>query len=208
MPETVNANEKTSMTITSQLLDIDGVAVPGSVLDVMMITIHHFNDRSLRIRSSDDALADSRITIGEDGILNWEVRPYETQIIQPDVVAFGRSERHRAVFEFMYESASVGTLTNPFSTVLDSKTITVNHPSHGLLVRDNIYFIGTDDVGGLDIGGQYIVRTVVDPDTYTIAHFDQAVATEANGGGTPDWFANGKAGSAEVLMNIKRFDPV
>ena len=208
MPDTVNANEKTSMTITSQLLDIDGAAVPGSVLDVMMITIHHFNDRSLRIRSSDDALADPKITISEAGILNWEVRPYETQIIQPDAVGFGKTERHRAVFEFMYESASVGVLTNPFSTTLGSKTITVNHPSHGLLVRDNVYYIGTEDVGGLDIGGQYIVRTVIDPDNYTITHFDAATATEAAGGGTPDWYANGKAGSAEVLMNIKRFDPV
>lgn len=208
MTDTVNANEKTSMTITSQLLDIDGVAVPGSVLDVMMITIHHFNDRSLRIRSSDDVLSDSRITIDESGLLNWEVRPYETQIIQPDLVAFGRNEKHRAVFEFMYESASVGVLNNPFSTVEGSKTITVNHPSHGLLVRDNVYYIGTEDVGGLDIGGQYIVRTVIDPDTYTITHFDDATSTEIDGGGLPDWYANGKSGSAEVLMNIKRFDPV
>lgn len=62
------------------------------------------------------------------------------------------------------------TLTDPFTTTRGSKTITVNDPSHGLAVRNNVNFSGASYLAGITIDGDYDVQSVIDDDNYTISH--------------------------------------
>jgi hypothetical protein len=79
------------------------------------------------------------------------------------------------------------TLSNPFSTVISTKTVTVHDTSHGASVGDYVTFTSTASVGGLTISGEYSVTTVVDANSYTITAASNATSTVAyppGGGGT------------------------
>lgn len=208
MANKITANEKTSLIVTGQFVDEDGDGLPFSDIDVVMLSIYLTSDRLQRIRSSDDLRNDPDFVVDEDGNLTWNVRPFETEILDPDNVGIGSIEQHTSFIEFAWNSPRAGTVTNPFSTVADSKTITVSLTNHALVARNNVYFLPGSNVGGLDIGGHYIVRSVVDADNFTIEHFDAATSTVNNAGGSVDWYANGNADSIDIDMQIKRLDPV
>jgi len=64
------------------------------------------------------------------------------------------------------------------STAAGSQTVTITDPAHGAQVGDRIFITPDVVVGGLTIGGEYAVFTVVDVDHYTIVD-NQAAAGDA-----------------------------
>jgi hypothetical protein len=202
----IKANEKTSLVITGQLVDEDGAGIPKFAFDVVFITIYLAGDRTKLIRSSDDLLADPGFVIDSEGNLTWNVRPFETQILNPRT-PLGSSEKHAVYIEFGWNAPVVRQLAAPFATVAGSPIVTVTDPAHGLQVDDHVYFNAPDPVGGLDMGGIEIITAVLDADRYTFQHRTAAASTETGGGPTVV-YCNGKSGSVEASMSIKRVDPV
>lgn len=208
MSDKIKANEKTSLTVTGQFVDEEGDGLSRNVFDVLMLSIYLKTDRTRRIRSSDDVLDDGGFTIDGNGDFTWSVRPFETEILDPARVRIGSVELHVALFEFAWESPRAGIVADAFSTVTGSNLVTVTLPGHNLQARDNVYFMPTVDVGGLDLGGHYVIREVLNANAITVEHFDSATASVAGAGGPVEWFANGKAGSQSIEMQIRRVDPV
>jgi len=82
---------------------------------------------------------------------------------------------------------AVVTLTNPFSTVSGSTTVTVHQVANGVVVNDFVTFSGASTVAGLDLNNTYQVLEVIDVDSYTITASAQASSTVVyppGGGGT------------------------
>ena len=77
----------------------------------------------------------------------------------------------------------IDTLTNPFSTVSGSNSVTVTDGSYNPNVGDYVYFSGATAVGGLTLNGEFIVQTVTSATTYTVGSLNTATST-ATGGGT------------------------
>jgi hypothetical protein len=78
---------------------------------------------------------------------------------------------------------STEILTNPFTTVDGSKTVTVTDISHGGITGDFVTFSGANTVGGLNLNGEYQI-TYVNANTYTIQSATAATSSVAAGGGT------------------------
>jgi hypothetical protein len=74
-------------------------------------------------------------------------------------------------------------LTNPFTTVSGSTTVTVTDAGYNPSVGDYINFSGASIVGGLLIDGEYSVTAVLSGTTYTIQAI-AAASSSATGGGT------------------------
>jgi hypothetical protein len=79
--------------------------------------------------------------------------------------------------------AGTSTLTNPFTTVNTSKTVTVTQAAHGLTTGTFVTYSGASAVGGITINGEYQL-TVVSINTYTIQSATAATSTAGPGGGT------------------------
>ena len=74
-------------------------------------------------------------------------------------------------------------LTNPFSTVNLSKTVTVTDSSYSPSVGDTVIFSGASAVGGITINGSYVITSIVSTSKYTITA-SSAATSAATGGGT------------------------
>ena len=77
---------------------------------------------------------------------------------------------------------STVTLTNPFTTVSGSATVTVTAVAHGATTGTFVTFSGATAVGGLTLNGEYQI-TVLTVDSYTITAASNA-SSPATGGGT------------------------
>jgi hypothetical protein len=75
------------------------------------------------------------------------------------------------------------TLTNPFTTIATSTTVTVTDTFYSPNVGDFVIFSGASAVGGLSLNGEYQVQAVTGPTTYTITSL-VAATSSATGGGT------------------------
>ena len=75
------------------------------------------------------------------------------------------------------------TLTNPFTTVNLSKTVTVTDSSYSPSVGDTVIFSGASAVGGITINGSYVVTSIISTSKYTITS-NSAATSGATGGGT------------------------
>lgn len=201
----VKFNEKTSGTISGTIVDELGVGIDGALLETLFVTIYVQGDTAQRVRTSVDMLTDPRFAITSAGVFTWTIRAEDTQILDSDL-AIGSSEVHTVYFEFGWNSPDTGTLADPFSVTAASKTITVTHNAHGLIVGDHAVFNNAEDVGGIDLDGCYVVQTVT-VNTFTIEHQTAAATTDAGGGGGVSYFYNGKTASDELLIVTKHVDP-
>jgi hypothetical protein len=77
---------------------------------------------------------------------------------------------------------STVTLTNPFTTVNGSATVTVTDVAHGATTGTFVTFSGATAVGGLTLTGEYQI-TVLTVDSYTITAASNA-SSSVTGGGT------------------------
>jgi len=74
-------------------------------------------------------------------------------------------------------------LSNPFTTVSGSKTITVTDATYNPALGDHVNFSGASLVGGVLINGEYVVTDILSGTTYTIEVLNNA-SSSATGGGT------------------------
>jgi len=74
-------------------------------------------------------------------------------------------------------------LSNPFTTVNTSTTVTVTDVAHGALTGDFVTFSNVATVGGLDLNNEYQI-TVIDIDSYTITAATAATSSTTGGGTT------------------------
>ena len=96
-------------------------------------------------------------------------------------------------------SLAQGVLSNPFSTVIASPIVTVNHPLHGFATGNTVTFTNASPVGGLVLNGTYVV-SVVNVNSYTITAASNATATVTSGtAGTVDFVAPLPAGNVDGL---------
>lgn len=87
-----------------------------------------------------------------------------------------------------FEEVSGGTLgTDPFTTgAVNSSTVTVNIPAHGLTQGSDVTFpTSAPTVDGIGLAGTFPVSAVIDADTIVITSFiDQATVGGVTGGGS------------------------
>lgn len=81
----------------------------------------------------------------------------------------------------------LGTLTNPFTTVITETAVNVADTAHGLIVGQRVFFANASAVGGLTLNGEFEVTEVVDADNYTIESATPATSSAGPGGGTVDY---------------------
>jgi hypothetical protein len=74
-------------------------------------------------------------------------------------------------------------LSNPFTTVNTSTTVTVADVAHGALTGDFVTYSNVAPVGGLDLNNEYQI-TVIDIDSYTITAAIAATSSTTGGGTT------------------------
>jgi hypothetical protein len=102
-------------------------------------------------------------------------------------VGLGTSVKYYIYFGGVYNDVTpiyqTDTLTNPFTTVNTSKTVTVTDTSYSPNVGDYVIFSGASAVGGLTLNNEYIVQSVPTSTTYTILSATAATSS-ATGGGT------------------------
>lgn len=77
---------------------------------------------------------------------------------------------------------ATATLTNPFTTTLDSTTVLVTDVAHGALNGDFVTFSGASAVGGLNLNNEYQIAFLTE-DTYNITA-ETTASSAATGGGT------------------------
>lgn len=77
------------------------------------------------------------------------------------------------------------TLTNPFTTTLNSKSVTVNQTAHNQVAGNFVIFNNATAVGGVLVNGEYQIASVTDADNYVIT-VASAATSGATGGGTPN----------------------
>ena len=73
------------------------------------------------------------------------------------------------------------TLTNPFTTVNLSTTVTVSDTAGGYVSGDYVTFYGGSAVGGITISGEYLI-TAASANTYTITAASAATSSTTGGG--------------------------
>lgn len=79
--------------------------------------------------------------------------------------------------------ASSGVLgANPVSVTASSTTATITHTAHGLVAGRRVRLSNVQQVGGVNIAGDYTIATVPTVDTYTITLASAALATATGGG--------------------------
>jgi len=76
---------------------------------------------------------------------------------------------------------TTASLTNPFTTVNLSTTVTVAHTAHGCVTGDYVTYSNVAPVGGLDLNGEYSV-TVTGLNSYTIQSATAATSGTTGGG--------------------------
>lgn len=78
-----------------------------------------------------------------------------------------------------------------FSTIINTKTVTINDTAHGAAVGDWVNVVVPVSVGGLIIQGFYQIQTVPNANSYTITAASNATATVTNGGAVPSFNTSG-----------------
>ena len=91
-------------------------------------------------------------------------------------------ENGGAYYDITPERATV-TLTNPFTTVSGSTTVTVADANGGYIDGDFVTFSGGAAVGGITVRGEFQISKTPGANTYTIT-FTSAASSSATGGGT------------------------
>jgi len=98
----------------------------------------------------------------------------------------GTSSKYYIYFGGVYNDITpivhTSALTNPFTTVNTSKTVTVTDATYNPSVGDFVNFNGTYTVGGTTIAGDYKVITVPSSTTYTITVATAATSSTTGGG--------------------------
>jgi hypothetical protein len=78
--------------------------------------------------------------------------------------------------------AQTSTLTNPFTTVNASHTVTVTDATYSPNAGDYVVFSGASTVGGLTLNGEYVIQSILNATQYTIYSVNAATSGTTGGG--------------------------
>jgi hypothetical protein len=173
-------NELTSFQYVGQIQDSTGADQLLSATEAILLTVYDSSSKTV-LRDTEDVRNVNQVAIDAAGAITYDVRPYETQVVNTAASA-GDGEEHRMVFRFVWNSADVSSLTNAYATTNASKTVTVTQVAHGMAVTDHVVIVGGDEVGGLNMQGLHVIASVVDVNTYTFTHECPATSTDSGGG--------------------------
>lgn len=102
--------EKTTPIITATVVDEAGVAIPGSGLDTLTLTLHNADDGPgyavINGRLNQDVLNANNVTVNGAGLLTWNMQEADTTIQNQGLSPF-TPENHRAVFRWTYVSGGI-----------------------------------------------------------------------------------------------------
>lgn len=87
-----------------------------------------------------------------------------------------------------------------FSTTAGSPIVTVVDNVHGAVAGDWLNLLTTVSVGGLLLQGFYLVASVIDANTYTLAAASAALSTVTNGGAVPQFTTTNSLPKVDVLL--------
>lgn len=73
-------------------------------------------------------------------------------------------------------------LTNPFTTVNTSRTVTVTDATYSPNAGDYVIFSGASTVGGLNLNGEFVIQSVLNSTQYTITSINAATSGATGGG--------------------------
>lgn len=98
-----------------------------------------------------------------------------------------------------------GSLTDPFTTVNTTPTVTVAHNAHGLRAGDHVTFSSGNAVGGLTMTGvEWTVATVPGANSYTFTHTSNATSSAGPLGGTVAYaYAQAATGKPRAIVTWK-----
>ena len=92
---------------------------------------------------------------------------------------------------------SVKTLgSNPFSTQINSTTVTVTDATGGYYTGDFVTFANASTVAGLDLNGEYQIQSTPTTTTFTITAASQASSTTTGGGSAVEAYYQLNVGSS------------
>ena len=111
----------------------------------------------------------------------------------------------RAFSDVATQSATTGSLTNPFSTTLGSAVVKVTHTSHNLITGHTYTISGVAAaVNGIPAGELNATHTVtvVDADNFNITVTTNATSTGSGAGGAVNYSHNNKTASGDIVSGI------
>lgn len=200
------AGEETTPFYTANLIDEDDAIVAVDIIEAMMLRVYVDNDAETILRDNQDVLNvnDVWITYGLTAtVLEWLVQVGDTRL--SDITE--TKEKHVALFEYAWDSASSESITAGIDTTESDATVNINIVAHGMTGDDNHIFIDDpDEVGGLCLGGSHFVTNIVDVDNIEIEARKVATST-ASGGGTVTIWINPKILKHEVKFIVNRAEP-
>lgn len=95
--------EKTTVKITATVEDENGDGLAAASLDTLTLTLYSLEDDTIiNSRDGQDVLNANDVTLDGSGNLVWTVIPDDTIIVDTTLNA----ERHRAVFEWTYDTGA------------------------------------------------------------------------------------------------------
>ena len=201
-------DEKTTGTVRLSLVDPRTDEIPRlkTALDSAMLSYYLAGTHTTNRHASIDMLSDSEFVFSDEGYIEWDMRAGLTAPLTTKT-APGESEAHRVYIELAWNAKRTVSLSNPFTTVADSRTVTVAATGHSLALHDAVVFSDATTVNGLDLEGTYRVASVVDADTFTVTHLDEATGS-GSGGGTVPMLVDPDTATFQFDISVKLTDPV
>jgi hypothetical protein len=94
--------EQSTARYRGTLKDQDGVAVPGSSLTTLTLTLYdEWTETVVNGRDLQDVLGNHNVSVGVDGVLEWLIQPADTTLVTP-----GRRAWHRGVFHYTWPTGA------------------------------------------------------------------------------------------------------
>ena len=200
--------EETTGLFDGELVDEDAVQVALSTIDSLVLTVT--DKGSDTIIRQEECLNANDVTVTEGATITtiqWEPQPDDTQII----TRTNGTERRIVTVQSSHNAGTNGSAAGIIDTTSGSATVTVTIATHGLTIGStghNVFLNAGATVDGITLRGGYRITSVVDANTIEIdAHCD-ASGTTAAGGGTTEWWLNGRVNKAVYEIAIKRDEPV
>ena len=98
--------EATTGLYSATLKDENDTVISYADLDTLTVTYYNKADGSIiNSRTQQDVLNKNNVTVSEAGVLEWEIQPADTVIVDTTLTP-GQKETHVALFEWTYDSGT------------------------------------------------------------------------------------------------------
>ena len=194
----------TLVTEEEGLVDVD---------DLLAVLLQVYDQKSNTVvRALEDVLPSGSDVVFTQGTaqtsFEWKSQAQDTYLID----RANKTETRVCLFHFLFgDSSKSGSLTNPFTTVADSREVTVALTAHGMASTEdhNVFFSPGSSVGGVLIGGTFNVKAadIIDADSFKITLPCKASSSAAGGGGTVPYWINARSTISKESFLVNRSGP-